>query len=150
MSVILNRLNPGNGKAKLVELLTQSDDNIRYVIYQGVAESLVKSFIQCSDLVKNKSELTLDLKCLINCIAELSIVDRNLLESSILQKFDFWYNITLRKYYTNVYEWNCLMDTYGVSNIYTKDQVELINNNFTLFREAYIATNDYYIEKQGN
>lgn len=145
MAIVLNRLNPGNDKTKLIELLTKQDESSRQIVYHGVTEAIARTFAANADVTLPRVNLTLELKKIADTINSLTIVDTALLTHMLTSKFLFYYNMYLRSDKRNPYEWNCLADVFGMSTLYSPADIELINSKFDMYKQAYVIGHDWYI-----
>lgn len=141
MSIILNRFN-SDQKSSLIDVLQLPDPDKRFVVYYGVSIALVKLFLANFDTKVNKPELQLKINKLVDEIAELAILDRTLFESIFNKIFNHFYNLMIAKYDYNVYPFSCVLGAFGVEEVLTHDDVELIDKQLDLFKQAYIAAHD--------
>lgn len=145
MAIILNRLNPGNDKTKLIELLTKSDEKLKQIVYHGVTEAIARTYAANADVTIPRVNLTIELNNIINTINHLTIIDTSLLTHMLTSKFFLYYNMYLRNDSRNPYEWNSILDVFGISTCYSKEDVDLINNSMSLYRDAYVIGHDWYV-----
>lgn len=141
MSIVLNRFN-SDQKSSLIDVLQLPDPDKRFVVYYGVSIALVKLFLANFDVKLNKPELQLKINALVDEIAELAILDRSLFESIFNKIFNHFYNIMTAKFNYNIYPVSCVLGAFGVEEVLTHDDVELIDKQLDLFKQAYIAAHD--------
>lgn len=147
MSIVLNRFN-SDQKSSLIDVLQLPDPDKRFVVYYGVSIALVKLFLANFDVKLNKPELQLKINKLVDEIAELAILDRTLFESIFNKIFNHFYNIMTAKYNYNVYTVSCVLGAFGIEEVLTKEDIELIDKQLDLFKQAYIAANDTCVSNQ--
>lgn len=140
-NIVLNRLD-SNHKANLIDILQTSDTTRRTVIYNAVAISAVRLYLSNIDKSMNKAEMKLRLLNVISEIAEAAILDRISFESIVNKVFDYYYNLLIGNYNNSIFEATCLAQVFGLGEIFSLDDKEVINANFDLFRNAFILTND--------
>lgn len=141
MSIVLNRFNSEH-KSSLIDILQTPDQDKRFVVYYGVSVALVKIFLANMDTKLNKPELQLKINKLIDEISELAILDRTLFENIFNKVFTHFYNLMTAKYNYNIYQIDCVLGAFGIQDLFTKDDIELMDKNIELFKSAYIAMHD--------
>lgn len=154
MAIVLNRLNPGNDKTKIIELLTKQDEASRQIAYHGVTEAIARTYAANADVTIPRASLAIEIQNIVRTIAELVILDTPSFQHMLNAKFNLYYNMYLRTDKRNPYEWNSLEDTFGITQVYSKQDIELVNSKFDLYRQAYVIGHDWYImeylaKKQG-
>lgn len=146
MAIVLNRLNPGNELGKFVDILTKANEVTRHIVYHGITEAIARVYAANSDVTIPRVNLLLEIGNMVRHIGELTIVDKPILEHMLKSKYDHFYNIYLRQDKRNPYEWKTIEDAYGLTSLYSIDDIGLINKNFDLYREAYIVGHDWYTQ----
>lgn len=141
MSIILNRFN-SDQKSSLIDVLQLPDPDKRFVVYYGVSIALVKLFLANFDLKLNKPELQLKINNLVNEIAEMAILDRTLFESIFNKVFNHFYNLMTANYNYNVFQISCVLSVFGIDDLFTQDDIALIDKQLELFKNAYVAAHD--------
>lgn len=141
MSIILNRFNSDH-KGSLIDVLQTPEQDKRFVVYYSVSIALVKIFLANMDIKLNKPELKLKINKLIDEIAELAILDRTLFENIFNKVFTHFYNLMTANYNHNIYLIDCVLGAFGIQDLFTKEDIELIDKNLELFKSAYIAAYD--------
>lgn len=145
MPIVLNRLNPGNDVPKMQELLTSADEGTRKVVYHGITEAIARVYAANADVTIPKPTLTIQLNDIINKVAELTVLDRELFGHMLKAKYDYFFKLYIRQEKSNPYEWKELIDVYGISCLYSPDDITLINSKFEMYRTAYITGHDWYV-----
>lgn len=145
MGIILNRLS-SETVSNLIDILQVSEADKRLTAYYGVSIALVKLFLANTDKNLNKPELQLKINNISNEIAEKAILDRSLFENIFNKVFNFYYNQMITNYNYSVYEYNCVVEAFGVGDVLAKSDIEVIDNNLEYFKRAYVAANDCAIQ----
>lgn len=141
MSIILNRFN-SDYVSGLIDVLQLPDQDKRFVVYYGVSVALVKLFLANVDTKLNKPELQLKVNNIVDELGEKAILDRALFENIFNKVFNHFYNLLIAKYDYNVHLIDCVLSVFGILDLFTKEDIELIDNNLELFKKAYVAAND--------
>ena len=126
----------------LTNILHSSNINLRLVSYLAIGEVIASKLITNNELTKDYDKtINIKIKKIINFINELAIVDIVMLEKSILNVLN--YKLSKQKLIinsNNIYNITSFEDVLGVNKYFSSETINIINNNFTLYRDTMLAT----------
>jgi len=126
----------------LTNILHSSNVNLRLVSYLAIGEVIASKLITNNELTKDYDKtINIKIKKIINFINELAIVDIVMLEKSILNVLN--YKLSKQKLIinsNNIYNITSFEDVLGVNKYFSSETINIINNNFTLYRDTMLAT----------
>ncbi len=124
-----------NVKKELVDVLHQTNEDDRTVMYWGVAYGVVTTILTKKELSIN--DVKVAVKDIVNELAELAILDRVLLEKSIINLYSY-FNIGKVEvnFSTKLYSSSTMQDALLLNEYIGQATMDTVNNNMPLFTKA--------------
>lgn len=148
MAILVNSITELNLGSSMNNLLTVSDTNLRNTAYHGFLDGLVSKLLEnTGNLYEIMVTLELDqkidkLSSLILNVGDYCLVDLNVMENLFVNKLKYFIS---RRYVTDaVYASSTLLKALGVEDIYSIKDIEMIDNNFTIYKDGYTLGSKYY------
>jgi hypothetical protein len=123
----------------LKKVLVVPSTEERVVVYNGIATVVTAQIIQ-RGLIEGKDGLTkakIYIKEFVFALNEVTIVDRTLLEKTILCHLMYRVNyLKPDEVFEKANTLSDFMDVFKVDDYFSKSEIELINNNIPLFKQS--------------
>lgn len=137
---------------KIIKLLIKQNNDERIVIYNAigrvVGRVLANKFI--SKEIQSQAELRVVIKNFIYELNEIAILDKTLLENYLNKWSKFFLPVTSNDDLDTIAFSDSFETVVNLNKYFNKKDIELINNNYSLFRDAMLDTNNILLKTSDN
>lgn len=148
MAILVNSITELNLGSTMNNLLTVSDTRLRNTAYHGFLDGVVSKLLEDTNNLYDIM-VTLELNQKINKLSDLilnvgdyCLVDLNVIENLFVNKLKYF--ISKRYITDSVYASQSLLKALGVEDIYSISDIEMIDNNFIVYKDGYTVGSSYY------
>lgn len=119
---------------RLVNSVYEARDSDKEVVCYGIAYAITEHLLAKVSTFKEIGDITIEANKIIDGINELCIVDKGIIRKKVSGHISF--RLNSESLVDRVNSSSCIEELFGFRHLYSVEEMNVINSNFSLFRKV--------------